>query len=87
MKTYKDTNFGKLNDGQLEYAYRPMEINGEWHSNPSEEVLIEQGYKPIEYTEMPVKEGYYYTSKFETRLNKIIQIWEEHKIPEEDNLI
>jgi len=87
MNKILNRNYGKIVNNKLEYAYRPMLINGEWHSNPSDELLLELGYEPIEYTEMPVKEGYYYTSRFEDRLNKIIQIWEEHKLPEEDNSI
>lgn len=74
-------NYGKIVNNKLEYAYRPMLINGEWHSNPSNELLLELGYKPIEYTEMPVKEGYYYTSSFEDEGSKILQVWTEHEIP------
>ena len=74
-------NYGKLINNKLEYAYKPMIINGEWHSNPSDELLIAQGYKPIEYTEMPVKEGYYYTSSFTNEGDKIVQVWTEHEIP------
>ena len=81
MNKIFNRNYGKIIDGQLEYAYRPMEIKGEWHSNPSEELLLELGYKPIEYTEMPVKEGYYYTSSFEDEGDKIVQVWTEHEIP------
>lgn len=77
-------NFAKLNEGRsLVYAPLPLIVNGEnvWTNTP--EVYIGQGYYPLIKTDMPVKEGFYYTSywTYDTD-NKIChEEWEEHKIP------
>lgn len=78
-------NFAKLNEGgSLVYAPLPLAVNEEnvWTNVP--EVYIGQGYYPIVKTEMPEKEGFYYTSYWAIEKKKCVQKWEEHEIiPEE----
>lgn len=30
---------------------------------------------------MPVKDGFYYTGRYEQQEEKIVQVWDEHEIP------
>ena len=71
-------NFGKIIDGKLKLAQNPLWIDGKMIANPTNEIYILNGYKPLECTEMPTKEGFYYTPKFVEVENSIVQIWEEH---------
>ena len=68
-------------DGGLEYAPLPLVINGEnvWTNIESEYNKL--GFYEIKRTEMPEKEGYYYTDYWELSENKIVQRWEEHENP------
>ena len=74
--------FAKIKeDGGLEYAPLPLVINGEnvWTNIESEYNAL--GFYEITRTEMPEKEGYYYTDFWELAENKIVQRWEEHENP------
>jgi hypothetical protein len=53
-------------------------------ANPTKEIYISNGYKPIQYNEMPIKDGFYFTSQFIELENNIIQFWLEHEITEEE---
>ena len=68
-------------DGGLEYAPLPLVINGEnvWTNIEAEYNAL--GFYEIKRTEMPEKEGYYYTDFWELAENKIVQRWEEHENP------
>ena len=74
--------YAKLNEsGGLEYAPLPLVINGEnvWTNIEAEYNAL--GFYEIKRTEMPEKEGYYYTVFWELAENKIVQRWEEHEAP------
>ena len=74
--------FAKLDEsGGLEYAPLPLVINGEnvWTNIEAEYNAL--GFYEIKRTEMPEKEGYYYTDFWELAENKIVQRWEEHEAP------
>lgn len=74
--------YAKLNEsGGLEYAPFPLVINGEnvWTNIEAEYNAL--GFYEIKRTEMPEKEGYYYTDYLELENNKIVQRWEEHENP------
>ena len=74
--------FARLDEsGELEYAPLPLVINGEkvWTNIESEYNAL--GFYEITKTEMPEKEGYYYTSYFELENGKMMQKWEEHENP------
>ena len=51
-------------------------------ANPTDEMYIANGYKPIQYVEPPQKDGYYFTSTFVELDNAIVQVWEEHNVIE-----
>lgn len=75
-------HFAKLNEsGGLEYAPLPLVINGEnvWTNIEAEYNAL--GFYEIKRTEMPEKEGFYYTDFWELAENKIVQRWEEHENP------
>ena len=68
-------------DGAIEYAPLPLVINGEnvWTNIEAEYNAL--GFYEIKRTEMPEKEGYYYTDFWELADNKIVQRWQEHENP------
>ena len=92
------TNYGKLIDGGIQYLILPIQltsgitINGivhpalSWLSTDDEAAIRELGYKPVIHTEMPVKEGYSYTETWKETETAIVQVWEEHEQPIEENL-
>ena len=49
--------------------------------NPTEENLIENGYKICINTQQPIKDGFYYTSRWEEQEDSFLQVWDEHPIP------
>lgn len=69
------------NDGELEYAPLPLVINGEKVWTNIEAEYNKLGFYEITKTEMPEKEGYYYTVFWELENNKIVQRWQEHENP------
>lgn len=74
--------FAKLNEsGALEYAPVPLVINGVNVWTNIEAEYNKLGFYEIKRTEMPEKEGYYYTDYWELENNKIVQRWEEHENP------
>lgn len=92
------TNYGKLIDGGIQYLILPIQltsgitINGivhpalSWLSTDDEAAIRELGYKPVIHTEMPVKEGYSYTETWTETETAIVQEWDEHEQPVEENL-
>ena len=83
--------YGKLIDNKLETAPNPLKADGKTIANPSEEMLLKQGYMPVLFTEQPCREGYYYIACYKVENNQIIQYWQEYKVDEtktlEDRLI
>lgn len=74
--------YAKLDEsGELEYAPLPLVINGENVWTNIEGEYNKLGFYEITKTEMPEKEGYYYTVFWELENNKIVQRWEEHENP------
>ena len=88
-----NTNYAKLVGGYPEYLRLPVElkspliINGVTHpagahlSTNDDAAIKELGYKSITKTEMPTREGYYYTEKWTETDTAIVQEWEEHEQP------
>ena len=76
--------YGKIEDGKLKRAPNPLWIGDKMISNPTDTILLENGYKPIEYTEQPSKDGYYYIPTYKESDDKITHIWEEHELVIED---
>ena len=74
--------FAKIKeDGALEFAPLPLVINGKHVWTNIEAEYNKLGFYEIKRTEMPEKEGYYYTDYWELAENKIVQRWEEHENP------
>ena len=74
--------FARINEsGGLEYAPLPLVIDGVnvWTNIEAEYNAL--GFYEIKRTEMPEKEGFYYTAFWELENNKIVQRWEEHEAP------
>ena len=86
-------NYAKLIDGYPAYApnpivlTEPIEIDGIIHpagatlslSGAAESHYAQLGYKPITKTEMPIREGYYYTESWTETDTAIVQEWEENE--------
>lgn len=74
--------YGKLVDGELRGAPRPLKTeNGDVFTNDPA-VYLENGYKEIVTTQYPNDGKYYATSWSETD-TQIIQVWVEIAPPEE----
>lgn len=78
-------DYGNIENGNIKFAKNPLWVEDKMIANPPKETYIANDYKPIQYTETPQKDGYYFTSTFEELDNAIIQVWEEHEILEEIN--
>ena len=78
--------YGKLIDGEMEYASKNVSYNGKLICNPKEELLRKLGYLPIVLTERESKEGYISVSYWEEEGNQIIQKWRQEEVKEEITL-
>lgn len=72
-----------LLDGEnnLTYAKFPLVIDEEtfWTDDPN--LFRAAGYHHVTHTEMPVREGYYYTSIYHYEGEEIMEEWVEHEEP------
>lgn len=81
-------SYAKLIDGALVYAPRKItrEIEGEQYTtfNPTGEMLAEQDWLPLVYTDKPnnVTEGYHYEVTYTEQNGEIVQGWELVEDPE-----
>lgn len=69
---------GKIIDGKLTYPPHRIILNGMQIFNPTEDQLIQVGYKPITETpvpEEPAPEGQHYESKYTDAGDTITQSW------------
>lgn len=87
MITLINPKYASLNsDGTLAYAPVPLVLDGVnyWTNIPDK--YAQAGYFPVENTEMPVKDGFYYTGRYELKDGKAVRVWDEHEItiPEEE---
>jgi hypothetical protein len=82
-------NFAKSIDGIfLEFAPSEFDFKGvHYNATNSEEIYNAIGYFRLERTEAPLKEGFYFTPFYELENNVLLEKWEEHEIPpqEEDS--
>lgn len=69
--------YAKLQNGMLRSAPKTVTWNGCTVNNPSAEKLMELGYKPVVYTDMPTdaETGKHYESSWEESDTEIIQMW------------
>lgn len=69
--------YAKLQNGMLHSAPRTVAWNGCTVNNPSAEKLMELGYKPVVYTDMPenTETGKHYESIWTESETEITQSW------------
>lgn len=69
--------YAKLEDGYIRYAPKQVQWKGHTVNNPSAEKLLELGYLPVQYTDMPqdAPEGQHYESGWEQAETAIVQTW------------
>lgn len=69
---------GKIINGQLTYPPNRIVLNGMQIFNPTDDQLIQVGYKPITETPMPEEpapEGQHYEAKYTDAGDTITQSW------------
>lgn len=64
----------KLIDGTLHYAPKMAKVDNTDFIPPTEEWLKKNGYKEVEYTEMPQDDNQY-ASSWKEEKDKIVQVW------------
>lgn len=70
--------FGKIIDGTLTYPPHRIVLNGMQIFNPTQEQLMQVGYKPITETpipEEPAPEGQHYEARYTDAGDTITQSW------------
>ena len=69
--------YAKLINGTLRSAPKKVDYNGKTIFNPTEEILLDMGYLPVTYTDMPsdAPYGQYYESHWEQTDTEIVQVW------------
>ena len=69
--------YAKLQNGILRSAPKTVQWRNCTVNNPSIDKLVELGYKPLVYTDMPenTTEGKHYESSWEESDTEIIQVW------------
>ena len=78
----KNFRYAKLDENSnFEFAQLPLVIDGVNVWTNIEAEYNKLGFYEITRTEMPEKEGYYYTDFWELENNKIVQRWQEHENP------
>lgn len=79
-------NFAKSIDGiSLEFAPSEFDYKGiHYNATNSETIYNAIGYLRIERTETPSKDGFYFTPFYEVEGNVLVEKWEEHENPPEE---
>lgn len=69
--------YAKLQNGMLRSAPKTVTWRNCTVNNPSAEKLMELGYKPVVYTDMPTdaESGKHYESSWEETETEITQVW------------
>lgn len=70
--------YAKLVNGSLRASPKNVEYNGRIICNPKEDILLEIGYLPVTYTDMPsdTVNGQHYEPHWEQTDTEIVQVWE-----------
>ena len=82
MKTNR--KFAKTEDGlSLEFAPSEFEYEGVFYNATNrEEIYNAIGFFRLVRTDMPYKEGFYFTAFYEVEGNTLVEKWQEHEEPE-----
>ena len=69
--------YAKLTNGILRGAQKTVDYNGKTIFNPPDDVLLDMGYFPVAYTDMPTDapDGQHYESHWEQTDTEIVQVW------------
>lgn len=69
--------YAKLMSGTLRSATKKVDYNGKTIFNPTEEILLDMGYLPVTYTDMPTDspDGQHYESSWSQTDVEIVQVW------------
>ena len=79
--------YAKLINGYPVFAPNPILHNGMWYGNPPGEVYLEQGYKPVQYTDQPEPQGVgRYEATWTETDEAIVQGWTWHEATDEDEI-
>ena len=72
-----DKLYAILMSGTLRSAPKKVDNNGKTIFNPPEDVLLDMGYMPVTYTDVPtdVPKGQHYESHWEQTDTEIVQVW------------
>lgn len=81
--------YAKLNNNMLRRAPNKVIHNNRLICNPKEDILLELGYMPVVYTQMPTDapEGQHYASSWKQEDGQILQVWtlaDDPELPEEE---
>lgn len=70
--------YAKLVNGTLRSAPKNVDYNGKTIFNPPDDVLLDMGYLPVAYTDMPTDapDGQHYESSWSQTDAEIVQVWE-----------
>ena len=63
--------------GTLRSAPKKVDYNGKTIFNPPDDVLLDMGYFPVAYTDMPTdaSDGQHYESSWSQNDTEIMQVW------------
>ena len=76
--------YAKLIDGNLQPAPNPIYIDPWWIGNPTPEMLIAEGYKPVIYTDPPeTQPGYIAVPGWTENALEIAQVWTVEPEPDD----
>ena len=69
--------YAKLSDNTLQIAPKQVQWAGQTVINPSEVILLELGYLPVQYTDPPAADdGYYAVPRWVQTETAIVQEWD-----------
>lgn len=82
--------YAKLIDGQIQFAPHKLTVGEYVVYNPTPEMLIAEGYKPVIYTDPPeTQPGYIAVPGWTENALEIVQVWTVEQVPitEEEALV
>lgn len=84
-------SYAKLIDDQIQFAPRKLIVGEYTVYNPTPEMLIAEGYKPVRYADPPTEpgEGYQWSETWSETESEIVQGWVLVEVPitEEEALV
>lgn len=79
--------YATLIGGKPVSAPNPILHDGKWYGNPPGEIYLEEGYKPVQYTDQPEPQGVGWRIEEWTETDEaIVQGWSWHEATDEDEI-